>query len=1152
MLSDVGVLYEWLEVDNDDNETLLVSYQELNGTVSNINNPAGITFNQTDRTIAFAPQGTTTYRLRRSVISDGGITGFSFCETEDDVKITVTNGVDQPEFSLEQCGNSVSLAPVMMEGSHSWDFGDGTPTTSDLFPIHEYTQPGTYTITHTVTIGNCTGIYTESVTVPGVDDLPDDAGFSVLIDPDCFNNSRTVTLEAEDEFWEHTFTLSDGQELTGLQVSTDLPYGIYTIVHTVSNDCGSLTEQQTIEIVPCLDNSCTDCDPTNTLGLAGQSLKLSSFIAQGSYSDETYCIEGTLSIDEGESYTFNNCVFRMKEGASLLVNKAGTLVSTASTFHGCTTMWRGIEVNPFGTLILKEDNFITDAQYAIYAHPSPPNPNASQTTVSIQGNSFVNNFVGVFIAKGDEINSFIAQNEFRTYLSSSTLKPPFNGQTSGPEGLPNQNQFPLAGCYANRMTSVFSSYMNSFDNLTSGIVLNNVSAVISETNFTDMVSNVFEYPSYTSRGHAVRSNGDGAQRLSLLNNTMTNCITGSNGFQVSLTAFGNNMSNVSNGIRNVLFSPGNMIIGGTETGEANSFVDVKNGILVAAIDPNIDLVIENNTINTNTTEQGHGIRMDYSIAASATISENTVTVEQAGFGIMLQTSWKAQILDNTIDLTSPTQAFAGISLSGSANCAIRDNTITGDGTTGPNNMALRLVSSSNNTYCCNIFDKTRYGTYVVGTSTSTDNFRGNTFKVHQDGLFIDQIYSILGTQTHTENCWEDDVNGNAVYAGVTDAEAQVYPFFVDPATPNQCFLPNAVTPSGWFFPSGNNNSSAICTEENCSTTGLIKPDSPDAITIAEGAIDTGIYAEATNWELSRYLYRGLQGVTITHPSVDSFMIASSNNNIGSFQELDNALDNLYKADGTTIANLKNAMLDLSATLSAIQSIDSQLIDASQTAWPGLMDNRIALLDTARNEVVSLNGSRSTLITQRTQNTVPLQTQNDTISTSPIFEQNAKEANTVFLQYLQKGMTNLDSVQKTTLENIANQCPFSGGNAVFKARALLAAESGNLEVYDDNVNCNSQALAQPPSFDQASQATGLNIRVFPNPARESVTVQWPKALENEGLLELYDTFGKKLKTVPLKEGTYNHSLQLHGLTTGIYLLRVKLKDQETTVKLTINP
>lgn len=54
-----------------------------------------------------------------------------------------------PGFSLLQSGSTISLTATNGSNNHSWDFGDGNSSIL-VNPVHQYSSPGTYTVTHVV------------------------------------------------------------------------------------------------------------------------------------------------------------------------------------------------------------------------------------------------------------------------------------------------------------------------------------------------------------------------------------------------------------------------------------------------------------------------------------------------------------------------------------------------------------------------------------------------------------------------------------------------------------------------------------------------------------------------------------------------------------------------------------------------------------------------------------------------------------------------------------------------------------------------------------------------------------------------------------------------------------------------------------------
>lgn len=108
--------------------------------------------------VALTPETSTTYTVH-GVDANG-------CENTDEVKIVVMP-IPEPDFvgdDLTGCVphtvNFTNLNPIN-GATCLWSFGDGTTSTSCGNVSHTYTQPGTYTVSLTVTTANgCTGTYT--------------------------------------------------------------------------------------------------------------------------------------------------------------------------------------------------------------------------------------------------------------------------------------------------------------------------------------------------------------------------------------------------------------------------------------------------------------------------------------------------------------------------------------------------------------------------------------------------------------------------------------------------------------------------------------------------------------------------------------------------------------------------------------------------------------------------------------------------------------------------------------------------------------------------------------------------------------------------------------------------------------------------------
>ncbi len=143
------------------------------------------------------------------------------------VKLTATSGAltsektvviqitpFQPVAAFTHTSNNGYIAPstvTFTNGSTNtasvvWDFGDGSPTSTTLNPVHSYTTPGTYTVTLTATNETLTDVETKTITITamaytGVYKLVSAViSKEVTIDGEVYPVGRDVTDDAQGLF----------------------------------------------------------------------------------------------------------------------------------------------------------------------------------------------------------------------------------------------------------------------------------------------------------------------------------------------------------------------------------------------------------------------------------------------------------------------------------------------------------------------------------------------------------------------------------------------------------------------------------------------------------------------------------------------------------------------------------------------------------------------------------------------------------------------------------------------------------------------------------------------------------------------------------------------------------------------------------------
>lgn len=1014
MLSDVAIRYIW----KDEVSNILLDYtvkRNLNGQLV-ITDDQGGPLSEIP-SLEFLAVNSATYTLERSVAADSPFS-VDLCTTQDELTITVMPRLPTAAFNVggdAECEFLFTAQEVIPDATYTWDFGDGT-TATGLNVSHAFPSFSVYTVELTVNNACGEAVFSQPVSASN---LPQ-AEFTFVEGANCENQEVVFTALLIPEatyFW----NFGDGATAAGQVVEHTFPAPLaYTVELTVSNDCGESVFTQQVLAPDCL--TCEDCNVNQTIGQPGVTTKLSDAIASNllpanSASGLTRCIEGTLLLDfisnTQTSYGFYNCVLQMGPGARILIAPDFSVDINESIFLGCDAMWRGIEVSAGATVKGILNSQISDAQYGLYLNPGTA---ADPTYVYANGNVFRDNFVGVYVAGGSgNILNWI--NTHNKYTSTAALLPPFSGQTAAPEGLPQlAGSQALAGIVADAFPGV-RSRNNTYQNLTSGIILRKASAWSFDDDFFNIRDNGNHYTAFDLAGVAVYSRGSGAQTLTVEMPLVDNCKYGINANMTSISATSGQYMNVDHGIGAILVGSGETTIGGSPTNQ-NTIDALFTGILIAVPVFNSTVNISNNdvTISTPGNLWGVGIGILSNEIGQATVSQNQVTVNNFGKGIWLGGSKRVEVIDNSIMLMGD-NAQAGIQLYGAmtTSCRVVDNVVTGPGPDGNTTVGLDLVNAAGNAYCCNTFQELNVGMQVNGASTSTDLVRGNTFGVSQTSLLLPNVNAILGSQTHTQNCWTTSA-GPAIY-GLDELNpvalefAQGYSFTVDP-TISACFMPAAHFPMGWFEdPEDTEYEGDICTLSDCEP-DMLAPESDDVKRIAVG--DT-VVSPAVMWDLQRYVYRKLQGETVQNVSILSFLARADTSSIQAFYTLDYQIKELLTQDSITTAQLRIKLGLVEEKLDSLLLLDTLFPIADSLQLIGLEGEQNDLLNALYGLAEESQNLADQWLAFIADEAGKLRSQNDSIGVIHLYEVNEKEVNDSYLSWLSNGFASADSTESAALQ-----------------------------------------------------------------------------------------------------------------------------------------
>ncbi|WP_137293321.1 PKD domain-containing protein [Nocardioides dongxiaopingii] len=181
-----------------------------------------------------------TYTVTLTVTDDRGATGTV------SQPVTVTNLAPTAAFTRQVDGLDVttdasgSTDPDGTVVAYAWNWGDGTPTTVGVTASHTYAQPGSYTVTLTVTDDNGANATTTGTVVATTNQAPD-AAFVATTNDLAVSVNGTGSSDADGTVASYSWAWGDATP-AGSGASATHAYasaGTYTVTLTVTDDRGA-------------------------------------------------------------------------------------------------------------------------------------------------------------------------------------------------------------------------------------------------------------------------------------------------------------------------------------------------------------------------------------------------------------------------------------------------------------------------------------------------------------------------------------------------------------------------------------------------------------------------------------------------------------------------------------------------------------------------------------------------------------------------------------------------------------------------------------------------------------------------------------------------------------------------------------------------
>ena len=524
---------------------------------------------------------------------------------------------------------------------------------------------------------------------------------------------------------------------------------------------------------------------------------------------------------------------------------------------------------------------------------------------------------------------------------------------------------------------------------------------------------------------------------------------------------------------------------------------------------------------------------------------NNITMNNARAGIHAQNVLQPLIALNNIAVSSNTVLYGkaiGISVEGCERAGVIENNIIGNSPGDTFTIGISSTISNNGKFICNSTDHTGFGFFFGGVNART-SFKGNSIYDHFDGLRLNNV-AVIDSQAHGGNMWLNTmpygsgfgaVNFNTFFGNVSKSV-----FTVDPNSSlpgifttvpdNTLPPPYGINDDGWFRIELGGNTFE-CTSSNPSD--LILGDNLGSDQLREAIAQelnlTNEYIEESKSIAKEYLvqYLNEHSSYLSDPVYALFFdlneaqarLNETSRKIADMRKIEEATGASLIANYTLIETLADSLSELS-DLNAVQPI------ANYQAMAAQLDSMIENVKMLNNNLLQ----QASILTQANYNQAEIA--NGGVFTTEIPQVNSQFINEVSLQYEQQGITAIESYYPSLMV-LANQCPYQGGSAVYRARYFVSLMNDSVE-YNDDLNC---LMAGIWRVSNTSTKKDLKMNVNPNPTIENFKLSFNSPISDECIITIISNTGQIVWESKLIIDGTEVALNTASLVSGIYQIKL---------------
>ncbi len=533
------------------------------------------------------------------------------------------------------------------------------------------------------------------------------------------------------------------------------------------------------------------------------------------------------------------------------------------------------------------------------------------------------------------------------------------------------------------------------------------------------------------------------------------------------------------------------------------------------------------------------------------VEENTLSCNGSSYGIDLIGCYSSTVYHNTIDeVTTAIKNFTGISISACNEPNVSCNIINGLTTTDQFlTYGIKVNVTDNAILHCNSTNLTTYGIAFQGPCVTVDNVKDNEMNEHYEGLHLNSN-AIIGKQNNGGNRWIGPFSSgyganNLNYAGGISVTASLFIVHQSPVTDFNPSIPAydvtwfQVDPAGVPYSCTSRNE---CPEKSSEKSMVMNPEVLDYSIANDDSLSVDFIPETKSMG-RQFLYKKLTDVPALLDSssdLNDFYSAYSSSSVQSLQVVrDGLLDftdyGMNLSDSCNI--IDSTMIIISDSIAVLDSLmSSDTINA-----PAYVAQKMSLRSQANTLQASMNAIRVQMKSVLEGKISTTDAINTSVSSAQLPESNEQIVNDIYLQTVALGNYAFSSSQVSSVLEIAQQCPYAGGKAVYRARSLYRFIDETIE-YDDDSTCLVFGIYRRGSNQPSSEIETGNILLIPNPANNLVTVVYQSASEGSCDLYVTDITGNVIKQIDIPCDKTRFEFSVEDIKNGLYLVDVRNEGQ----------